>query len=207
MPIVVTEGDTISTFQEIKQTFPFLRKMPYLYFPSEFIKHISSQGLCLKNVQKWERDLWRIFLQHRVIVDIYKRGWLLSQLIPGYKLKQCPERDLAESHWQPTVLLPRGTGVRSGGWEFYPSINYMCHSMAYTMRMCPSANHCHSLLSCQFFNQGWHKYVSADVSFKFNLSLVSPHLRFIPLTVWIHIISFVDIYIVFPVLPFYYGRM
>lgn len=52
MPIVVTEGDTISTFQEIKQTFPFLREMPYLYFPSEFIKHTSSQGLCLKNVQK-----------------------------------------------------------------------------------------------------------------------------------------------------------
>lgn len=155
MPIIGTEGDAISIFQEFKQTSPvFQRDSLPLFSQSIYCTHILRPSEALLERRSEMRKSYGKLSRNTVVMDISKEGCAWNQLVTGCRLSQYPNRALAVNRWQITVLVPRETVVPSGSWKSYHSMDYMCHSMVYTMKICHCTNHCHLPLSCEFFNQG-----------------------------------------------------
>lgn len=145
MSIIVPEGDAISIFQDFKKPFLFPKEISYLHFPSQFTVHtyLASECLCLKDIQKSEKSLENCLATqncHR-----YRQEGLAFESVGQWIQTKSKSRNLAVSHWQTTVVVLRERAIQSGSQRVYHSMDYTCHNIVYTMRICHSTNHCHLL--------------------------------------------------------------
>ena len=99
-PVIAIEGDTISIFQEVKQTFPFSQRYA-LPLASKQIYCVHTLTVCASvckrcaEMRERKRTMGNcLTTQSSMNADI--RDWPLNQLVTDLRLKKYPERDLAE---------------------------------------------------------------------------------------------------------------